>query len=454
VALLVFGLEPAFQLTRDRDLRPEMGTTSGTVGAPKAKRQRSLVRWQVAISTGFFILAALCVRYTIAEARHDSGIDLDRLSLATMNFWRQQWNDERASRVAGRLLDELKDDPLVESVAISTGVPFGSSGTQSFSFSTTDKPITEHGTFWRGPGIAATPQIFRTLGIRILRGRSFDDRDHAGAPPVVVVSEQTAKNLFGTADVVGREMLLKPRQPVQQKRSVAGKLALPVAPQHATNSDVRTAKIVGVAADTDIGSLFSRLGVVVYMPLDQRIGAMTFAIALVRSSSSPSVAVRALREAVVRTDYDLAIESSGTGIGVLGGPTPFLRAGTAFALSLGAITLLLSMVGLYGVQSHGVERRTREIGVRMSFGATSEQIRALVLRDGYGPVLQGVAIGIFIGFLGRGLVRAFLWEKIELVDPWMVLAVPVPMILAAFFACYWPARRASRVDPNVALRHL
>lgn len=454
VSLLVFGLEPAFQLTRDRDLRPEMGTTSGAVGAPKAKRQRSLVRWQVAISTGFFILAALCVRYTIAEARYDSGVDLDRLSLATMNFWRQQWNDERASQSVARLLGELKKDPLVESAAISTGVPFGSSGTQSFSFSTTDKPITEGGTFRSGPGIAATPQVFRTLGVPIVRGRTFDDRDHAGAPPVVVVSEQTARNLFGTADVVGRDLLLKPRMPVQQKRSVAGKLALSVPPQQATSPDVRTAKIIGVAADTDIGSLFSRRGDVVYMPLDQRIGAMTFAIALVRSSSAPSIAVRALREAVVRTDYDLAIESSGTGIGMLGGPTLFLRAGTAFALSLGAITLLLSMVGLYGVQSHGVERRTREIGVRMSFGATAEQIRTLVLQDGYRPVLQGIAIGIFLGFTGRGLVRAFLWDRIELVDPWMLFAVPAPMVLAAFLACWWPARRASRVDPNVALRHL
>ena len=86
--------------------------------------------------------------------------------------------------------------------------------------------------------------------------------------------------------------------------------------------------------------------------------------------------------------------------------------------------------------------------------ATAEQIRTLVLKDGYRPVLQGVAIGIFLGFTGRGLVRAFLWEEIELVDAWMILAVPAPMILATFFACYWPARRASRVDPNVALRHL
>ena len=125
-----------------------------------------------------------------------------------------------------------------------------------------------------------------------------------------------------------------------------------------------------------------------------------------------------------------------------------------FAIVLGVLTLLLAMVGLYGVQSHGVAHRTREIGVRMSFGATAAQIRALVLKDGYRPVVQGIAIGIFIGFVGRGLVRAFLSEAIELVDPWMFVLVPIPLLLAAFFACYWPARRASRVDPNVALRHL
>jgi ABC-type antimicrobial peptide transport system permease subunit len=90
----------------------------------------------------------------------------------------------------------------------------------------------------------------------------------------------------------------------------------------------------------------------------------------------------------------------------------------------------------------------------MSFGATAAQIRALVLKDGYQPVLQGLAIGTFFGFVGRGLVRAFWWDGMSVTDAWMLLVVPVPLLAAAFFACFLPACRASRVDPNVALRHL
>ena len=455
LSLLVFGLEPAIELTRDRGLRSGLAASAGSVGVPKARRQRALVRWQVAISTGFFVLAALAVRYTVKEARHDSGVDLDRLAVATMNFWAQQWEEPRARRAVERVLEELQQEPAVTSASVATGVPFGSSMTPMYTMSTPDKPLTPGGAFHWGPGIAATSRIFQTLGIEVVRGRGLDDRDHAGSAPVAVISEATALNLFGTLDVVGRQMLIKPRDATQLPRSVARKLALPsrvpVAPL--TNA-VETVTVVGVVSNTDVGQLFSDRRDAIYLPLAQQAGALPFAIVLVRTNGDPYGAVRSLRDAIGRADPDLAIESSGTGLGTLGGPAVFLRAATGFALGLGGITLLLSMVGLYGVQSHGVERRTREIGVRMSFGATAAQIRGLVLKDGYRPVLQGLALGLFIGFVGRGLARAFLWEKIELVDAWMLLAVPVPMILAAFFACYWPARRASRVDPNVALRHL
>jgi putative ABC transport system permease protein len=132
----------------------------------------------------------------------------------------------------------------------------------------------------------------------------------------------------------------------------------------------------------------------------------------------------------------------------------FLRGIGITSVSLGALSLLLAMVGLYGVQSHIVARRTREIGIRVSLGATTRQIKRMVLADGYRPVLEGLAIGLFIGLAGRVIVRSVVVAPIAIVDPWMLTIVPLALIGAAFWACYLPARRASRVDPNEALRHL
>jgi ABC-type antimicrobial peptide transport system permease subunit len=123
-------------------------------------------------------------------------------------------------------------------------------------------------------------------------------------------------------------------------------------------------------------------------------------------------------------------------------------------VSFGGLTLLLVMVGLFGIQSHMVAHRTREIGVRMSFGASADRIRMMVLKDGYRPVLEGLATGLFIGLAGRVIVRAYLDVDVTVIDPWMLLIVPIPLILAAFCACYLPAHRAAQVDPIIALGHV
>jgi len=150
----------------------------------------------------------------------------------------------------------------------------------------------------------------------------------------------------------------------------------------------------------------------------------------------------------------VAVEALADGRVMLSGPYVLLRFLGVSSFSLGLLTLVLAMVGLYGVQSHGVAHRTREIGVRMSFGATAAQIKSMVLKDGYRPVFEGIAIGVFIGLSGRAIIRAYLDAKIGILDPWMLAVVPIPLMLAAFFACYLPARRAASVDPTVALRHL
>jgi cell division protein FtsX len=205
-----------------------------------------------------------------------------------------------------------------------------------------------------------------------------------------------------------------------------------------------------VAANTDVDRIFGDPRPLAYVPLSQYYQPQVTVVA--RASGSVANAVSAVREAVRRADPDVAVDTIGTGRSVLAGPFQMLRGFGLTAIALGAITLLLAMAGLYGIQSHIIANRTREIGVRMSFGATSAQIKRMVLMDGYRPVLDGLVFGLLIGLIGRAYARAYLELDVAIVDPWILVVTPIPLIAAAFFACYLPARRAAAVDPNVALR--
>jgi putative ABC transport system permease protein len=426
VALVVFGLEPAIQLTRTIDVRGALAAGSA-VGPPRRRRQQVLLRWQVAIAAGFFIIATMFVKYSIAEARHDSGIDLDRIAVAVLNLDSPEWNEPRARRMFDRVLGELRGHPSIETASLASGLPFGMPSSLRLAISPAERADAAAVEPHMMTGIAGTPSFFRTLGVEILRGRGFDDRDAPGAPRVVVVSEFTARLVFGTADAVGRQVV--------------------VGPQAAARA---TATIVGVAANTDVGSIFADPRPLAYVPLAQQYQPVVTVVA--RASGSVPNAVAAVREAVRRADPEVAVDTIGTGRTVLAGPFQVLRGLGLTAIGLGAVTLLLAMAGLYGIQSHVIANRTREIGVRMSFGATAGQIKRMVLLDGYRPVLDGLIFGLSIGLVGRAIARAYLELDVAIVDRWMLVVTPIPLICAAFFACYLPARRAAAVDPNVALR--
>lgn len=439
LSLGVFGFEPALALTRSADVKSDLGHGSATVGVPKKQRQRALLRWQVAISAGFFIIATMCVRYTIEEMGHDSGLEMDGLGIAAVNFQAQGWDEARVRHDLDRVLDEVRRQPGIRSVAISTGLPFGTYGGPEAALGTADKPISSRSEAYTSRVVAATPDVFRTLGVRILAGRSFDYHDQGASAVVVLVNETAARALYGTTGAVGRELMLQ-----FVNVPAGGRPAVP-------------ATVIGIVRDTDGGRYLSeRRYPLVYMPFAQTYD--PFLTITARSSVDAGSAVGALEKAIRSANPDIALEYTGTGRTVLAGPFVFLRAAGAIAVGLGGLTLLLAMVGLFGIQSHTVTFRTREIGVRMTFGATAGQIKRMVLKDGYIPVLQGLAIGVFIGFAGRALIRSQIRSQmgadISIIDPWMFLVVPIPLLLAAFCACYWPAHRASRVDPQVALRTL
>ena len=427
LSLIVFGLEPALQLTRARDLRLEMVAGAGP---RRVRRQHMLVRWQVAISTGFFVVATMFVKYSVKEARHESGVQMDRIAVATLNVPTAGWDETRTRRALDAVVEGARGQRSIGQVAVSAGLPFGVRPPIRLRLEPDDAPAAAADRGVDAVAIAASPSIFATLGVPILRGRGFDDRDDAAAPPVLVLSDFTARRLFGESNAIGRQVSLG-------RSGISGSVAT----------------VIGVARDTDVGRLLSEPRPFAYLPFAQRYDRSLTLVA--RARGDVDEAVRDLRTVIRGADPDFAIDVIGTGRSVMAGPFVFLsRAGLA-AIGLGGLTLLLAMAGLFGIQSHIVEHRTHEVGVRMSLGATAAKIQWMILKDGARPVIGGLAVGFFIiGIAGRAIVRRYLDVGIGLADIWLVLFVPATLAIAAVAACYIPARRASRVDPNVALRHL
>jgi predicted permease len=427
-SLAVFGLAPALQLSRV-DVRSALAAESGA--SPRWRTRRYLISWQVGISAAFFMIAAFGAEVIVAQAQHDSGIDVDRLALGVVDFRNAPWTEARARTAIETILRQAPQQPGIDGIAVASNLPYGMRLGGTINVTSIDKPFSpsERGDF--DEMIAATPAIFHTLGVPIVRGRAFTDRDDAAAPPVMVVSEEMAREMFGSTDVVGRQLLTRRAYSVN-------------------DGPVTTTTIVGIARDTDTTFLFNRRGGVAYMPLAQHYE--TLLIVVAKATKDPAPVVGTLERVVSQADPDLALTRAGTGTLVLTGLYALVRILAVLSAGLAALAMVLSMAGLYGVLTHVVARRTREIGVRMALGADVGRIRQLVIGDGMRPVAAGLAIGLLLGVLVRLAIRAVYRLPLGPMDAVAMAVALVPLIAAALVASYLPARRASSVAPNVALR--
>ena len=428
-SMVVFGLEPALSLTRNA-LGVQLTSEAGAAPAARGRRQHALIRWQVAISACFFIITAVLARTVVSEARNDSGIALDRLAVTTVHFGVLGWDEGRARHTLDRALALARARPDIDAVALTTGLPFGFQMTPRAEITTPDRPFMKGVRMGSTSVLSGTPELLRTLAVPLVRGRHFTEHDDAGAPRVVIVSELTERGLFGTSGAVGRPIILRASE----------------------QKPPETFTVVGVAKQTDVDRLMSRVDHLVYVPFAQNYLPNVALVA--RGSDDPTNVAHALQIALRQADPDLGTGIVGAASWLTAGPFMAARIAAALAGALGVLTLILATVGLYGVQAHIVAHRTREVGVRMALGAASSQIERMVLRDGFRPVLEGLFIGLLLGTLARAAIRSLLEVPIQLVDPYALALVPIPLAIAAFVASYVPARRAARVDPNVALRHL
>jgi putative ABC transport system permease protein len=443
LALIVSSLVPALQLTKTKNVRTALTSDTPAAALPRWRGRSNLIALQVAASVGLFLIAALFVRGIISLQVEESRLRLDRVALASVPFSLQQ-DDELTTRAKiDRVLTTLEATPGVEAVAVTSVIDAlrGRGTLFDIVVNPLDKPYVPK--LSEGVSVTtavATRRLFEVLGRTVRYGRTFDDRDDAGAPLVAVVDESLAKKVTGTADAAGREVWIRRswfdragafiREPKIDRVTIAGVLA-------------------------DVPNNRGRDDDVLYLPFSQQFDP-NVSILVQSDSTDVATLTNALRTAIREADPDVAIGYAGRADVVMRfGPAVILGLLTIGAFGLATVALVLSMAGLYGVLSHVVARRTRELGVRMALGAGAGSIVRLIMRDGLRPVLEGA----FIGLGSAAMIRLWLQPyfstmTVTAVDPLAFLIGLGPLVVAAAIACYVPARRAAKVDPNVALREL
>jgi predicted permease len=396
----------------------------GAAGGGRGRRLRNaLVLAEVALSVVVLVGAGLLVRSVAGLLDVDPGFRSN--DLLTMNLQFVAFKDpQRRAALAAEALERIRRLPGVDVAGGATGLP-PQTPQRATSFEVDGLPDLDAGdrsAFF----IATSPDYFRALGTPLLAGRSFDDRDAAAAPKVVVVSEYLARRLFPAGDAVGRRV-----------RLVGGE----------QDPDWRT--IVGVAGDVRYTGLADAEQPAIYTPFAQT--PFYWMYLMVRTSAPPTTAAAAIRGAVAGADPSLTI----AGVRPMSQLVSESVAGPRFNMALlsifAALGLSLAAVGVYGVVSYSVAQRSREFGVRAALGATPRSLVRLVLGQGLALGASGVAIGAAAAAAGTRLMTSMLYG-VSATDPVTYAAVAAALLGVVAAACCVPALRAARSDPTVAMR--
>jgi predicted permease len=423
---ILFGLAPALRASRPQ-LIPEL---KGGHDEPKARVGRwnlrsGLVVLQIALSVLVLVSAGLCVRSLVKLQNIDPGFEPSRVVLMSFDLGLNKYTQPRASDFYDRLLERVRTLPGVEAAGLASNTPLNGS-----SWGTSIRQIEGYQHEGRG-GLSAdltmvSPDYFRTLSVRILRGRDFNDQDTANGARVVIVNDAFVRRFWPDQNPLGKRIY--PHGP---------KGAMPM-------------EIVGVIETTRTRRLTDGPRPAMYFPLKQEpVQAQTLSI---RTGLVPSATISLLREVVKSLDANVPTFDARTLAQQKDGSLALQRMAAALLTGFGLLALLLAALGIYGVLAYAVSQRTREIGVRMALGAQVADVLRLVLGQGLVLIGAGLVLGLIGAFGATRLLVGFLYE-VKPLDPMTFVAVVMILALVALVACWLPARRAARVNPMVALRH-
>jgi len=428
LASVAFGLAPAFLVASSNpntNLR-EGGARSGQSAA--GRRARSvLAAAEIAIAVVLLMAAGLLLRSFSKLTAVNPGFDADHVLQALVSLPRfqyhtpQQWN-----AFCDALLARVQAQPGLQNSALVAPTPL-SEGFINLGFDIVGDPVSSANTSRTADYVTISPGYFQVMAIPLLAGRAFDERDAASRPPVTIISSALARQYFPNQNPVGKQLIF-------------ANAPYPTVPH----------EIVGIVGDVRDANLGDDPKPMMYASMAQE--PMPGALVVSRTTLDLAGATAAIRQQVAAIDKDLPVTDVFTMPEVLSDSVAQPRFRTLLLALFAAMALVLAAIGIFGVISYSVSRRTQEIGIRVALGASRAAILRLVSRETLALVVAGLAVGIPAALAASRLLGHLLFG-VSASDPLTLAAVSLTLVAVAAVAAYLPMRRATRVDPLIALRH-
>ncbi len=421
---IIFGLVPALQSSKP-DLNETLKDAGrGSTGSRHLFRS-GLVVSEVALTLVLLIGAGLMIRSFYRLQQVDPGFNYDRLLTFNISLPPKKYpEDQQKINFYEQLAEKLTALPGVQTVGVSSGLPLGNNGWQT-SFRVEGQPEPEPGHTPLTEACIATPDYFQAMGITLLKGRNFSEQDVKDGPHVTLIDEEFARRYWPGEEAVGKNIKTGRNDPPITVIGI-----------------VRRVKMDGLNEDSN--------RVQSYFPFRQLPnGGMTVVI---KTANDPMGIVSAARQQVLEIDPDQPVYGVNTMEQLRADSIAPDRLTLMLLASFAAVALILAGVGIYGVMAYSVTQRTHEIGIRMALGARQSDVLGMVIRQGMKLAVVGLAIGLGGAWLATRAMASLLFG-VSATDPMTFAVISLVLAGVALGACFVPARRATKVDPMIALRY-
>ena len=442
VAAAVFlGIVPALRAARPSPEALREASPTGGGHVPRQRLRRILVVGQVCLSLILLSGAVLMLNSAVQLRSSPAGFDPHNVLTAETSLPLARYADEARMQILyDRMLNGIRAVPGVQSAALVSPLPL-TFQTDMMEFTVEGRTPKRFDEKLTATSVTVTSSYFSAMGIPMLRGRGFDERDQRGAPKVIVINATMARRFWPEADPVGQRISDCSACAGIEKQAISG-----------------TLQIIGVVSDTKHGGLWETPQPQIYVNEAQQVKRATSIV--VRTSSDPLALAPAIRAAVRGVDAELPLGKLRTMEEVMAASIrPWTIASAAIGV-LGGTALLLAVLGIYGLLAFIVSLRTQEIGLRISLGARPRDVIRMVVGNGVRMMGLGIGLGVIGAIaLARVIAAAATAAGASIGDTGWLAAVRIPLTVsvllfaAGVLASYFPARRASRVDPIVALRY-